>query len=264
MADKSKISWTDTTWSPVTGCSRVSPGCLNCYSERLTAGRLSRQPRYTGLTDQEGHWTGEVRCHPELLDQPLHWKKPRRIFVCSMSDLFHSKVPWEFAAQVFDVMVQCPQHCFQILTKRPGRLAAFAEWWTDLRCVEWPDWIWVGTSVESQKYAPRLDCLARVPAKVRFVSVEPLLSPVELYPYFFKCSGCGAQPCTCKGLAINQVIVGGESGPNYRPMEIDWLKNIAAECDHVGARLFVKQDSGQFPGKQGRIPGALWARKEMP
>ena len=106
--------------------------------------------------------------------------------------------------------------------------------------------------------------LARVPAKIRFVSVEPMLEAVELYPYFFKCSGCGQVPCACKGLTIHQVIVGGESGRGFRPMDIEWLKAIEAECDHAGVALFVKQDSGQFPGKQGRIPDRLWARKEMP
>jgi protein gp37 len=283
MAETTGISWTDSTWSPVTGCSKVSPGCDHCYAATFTE-RLEKSgqhKKYGGLA-RNREWTGEVRLHPDVLHEPLWWKKPRRVFVCSMSDLFHPKVPFEFIMRVFNIMACTEWHTYQLLTKRPGRMAYFAEkvWprkggrWEPLdpAAVEngawpgtaWPSNVWAGTSVESQKYAPRLKVLARVPAKVRFVSVEPLLERVELYPFFFECSGCGQSPCACKGLAIHQVIVGGESGPGFRPMDMDWLLSLETECDAAGVSLFVKQDSGPRPGMQGRIPEHLWNRKEMP
>ena len=271
MGETTGIEWTDATWNPVTGCTKVSPGCDSCYAIRET-NRHRNLPKYAGLVSnmQKVHitggldWTGEVRCHPDLLEVPLHWKTPRRIFVCSVSDLFHSKVPWEFIAKVFDVMIDCPQHTFQLLTKRPGRMAFWADNMAAI-CEErglpwpWPPWIWAGTSVESQRYAPRLDVLARVPAKVRFVSAEPLLGPLNLKPYFFKCSGtCAPTPdsphCACKGLAINWVISGGESGPGARPSHPDWFRRIRDDCQAVGIPYFHKQNGEYIPKRQTSLP----------
>ena len=263
---KTKIEWATDTWSPVSGCSKVSPGCTNCYAIRET-NRHRNLPKYAGLVtrypdflgDGPLEWTREVRCHPELLDQPLHWKKPRMIFVCSMSDLFHDKVPWEFIVKVFDVMAATPWHTYQVLTKRPGRMAHFAEhiWPRHLGPCKgwspgaaWPPNVWAGTSLEQewdgQKHlVRRLDCLLRVPAKVRFVSAEPLLGPLDLKPYFFKCSGCVPTPedpiCACKGLAINWVIIGGESGPGARPMDLAWARSLVGQCQVSGVPCFVKQ-----------------------
>ena len=175
-----------------------------------------------------------------------------KVFLGDMTDIFHSDVSWEMLTKVFDAMAGLPKITFQVLTKRPGRMAYFANEILTLGCMVgygswgWPPNVWAGTSVESQKYAPRLDVLARVPAKVRFVSVEPMLGPVDLRPYFFKCSGaCVPTPedpiCACKGLAIHQIIVGGESGPGARPMDLAWARDLVAQCQHTGAACFVKQ-----------------------
>ena len=246
---KTKIEWATDTWNPVTGCTKVSQGCDHCYAETMSL-RLSHNPKYALATKADGTWSGVVSCHEDVLDQPLRWKKPRMIFVCSMSDLFHSQVPWDFIGRVFDVMIACPQHTFQVLTKRPGRMAFWADNMAEV-CRErglpwsWPPNVWAGTSVESQKYAPRLDCLLRVPAKVRFVSAEPLLGPLDLKPYFYKCSGCVPTPedprCACKGLAIHQIIVGGESGPGARPMDLAWARDLVGQCQVAGVACFVKQ-----------------------
>lgn len=286
MAETTGISWTDATWSPVTGCSKVSPGCDHCYAATFTE-RLEKSGhhrKYGGLA-RNGNWTGEVRCHPDVLEQPLHWKRPRRIFVNSMSDTFHDKVPRSFQCQMFDIMEACPQHIFQVLTKRPGQMAYFADPLTQAALGRpgwrWPDHVWAGTSVESQKYAPRLDVLARVPAKVRFVSAEPLLGPLDLRKWLAMCE-CGDslsnhldgkecclwQPglCSCTRFKamLNWVICGGESGPGHRPMDLVWLESLAAQCVAAGVPLWVKQASGLRPGQQGHIPDALWATKEMP
>lgn len=240
------IEWTDETWNPVTGCTKVSPGCDNCYAERVT-NRFKRGP------------FAEVRLHYDRLDQPLDWVRPRKIFVCSMGDLFHSAVDWEFICEAFHVMERCNQHIFQILTKRPGRLAYFAKhiYAPGIGAPRWPENIWVGTSVESAKYLPRLDVLARVPAKVRFVSCEPLLGPLDLSPWL----GLDAEvvahyPLTDEtavalhrlGMAaarklhgVQWVIVGGESGPNARPMHPDWARLIREDCHAAGVPFFFKQ-----------------------
>lgn len=245
MAETTGIEWANATWSPVTGCSQVSPGCLNCYAEKLTATRLRHQPKYQGLTDAQGHWTGEVRCHPELLDQPRDWKTPQRIFVCSMSDLCHEKVPWNFMLDVLDHMDAAEHHTFLVLTKRPGRLVHLAKLWRERYHELWPANVWVGTSVEMEwdgkkRLTGRLDCLLEVPAKVRFVSAEPLLEPLDLTPWFHKCT-CGGKPCICNGLALNWVIVGGESGPGARPFDLAWARSLRNQCQHVGASFFMKQ-----------------------
>ena len=285
MADKSNIEWTEATWNPVTGCTKVSPGCDHCYAIRMSQ-RLSHHPKYRGLVVQgeptkDGftpEWTGEVRCHPEALDEPLRWKKPKTIFVCSMSDLFHSQVPWEFIGKVFDVMAASPRHTYQVLTKRPGRMAHFAEhiWpkqanqahrttrplaWGGTWEATWPPNVWAGTSLEQEwdgqrHLVKRLDCLARVPAKVRFVSVEPMLGPVDLTRWLLGGVDMTNWSWPEEGPSIiSWVIVGGESGPGARPMHADWARSLRNQCQEAGVPFFFKQwgqwgpfrDNGPLP-----------------
>jgi protein gp37 len=292
MSDSSNIEWTDATWSPVTGCTRVSPGCDHCYSVRMTH-RLENMGRqkYAGLTvlNPAGsrHFNGVVRCHDDELQTPLRWKRPRRIFVCSMSDLFHARVPFDFIDKVFAVMALCPQHTFQVLTKRPERMA---EYFSDthklaLRLQEaiictkggdekvhrawhlgFPDWtgwplpnVWLGTSVENQKAADeRIPHLLRCPAAIRFLSIEPLLGPIDLLT---PRSGMviGGVP------AIDWVIVGSESGPGRREMKTEWAESIAAQCHEAGAAFFMKQMvvGGKVSGEIGDFPESLRVR-ELP
>ena len=240
MANNTAIEWTDATWNPVTGCTKVSPGCENCYMFRDYPRLKAMGVRGYGLG------AGQVFLNEEVLQKPLGWTKPRMIFTCSMGDLFHSAVPWDFILRVFAVMARTPHHTYQILTKRPGRMAYFAEeilpadyrnnhplWWWD-----WPPNVWAGTSVESGKYLPRLDVLARVPAKVRFVSVEPMLGPVDLQEWL--CNGdCGMPWQECTG--INWVIAGGESGSKARPAHPDWFRQIRDHCQAAGVPYFFKQ-----------------------
>ena len=274
---KTTIEWTRSadgspghTWNPVTGCSKVSPGCDHCYAEAISL-RFKRSV---------GPWTGanaraNVVLHPERLAEPLKIKKPSMIFVCSMADLFHELVPFHFIQRVFRAMAASPQHTFQVLTKRPGRLAYFANGYLeepedhaaneeDRWCNRWPANVWAGTSVESAKYLPRLDVLARVPAKVRFVSAEPLLGPLDLEPYLVNPHDTDWIDGQGYGATLQWVIVGGESGPGARPMNPDWVRGIRDQCVAAGVPLFVKQDSGPRPGKQGRLSDELWAYKQFP
>ena len=226
MGEKTGIEWCTSTWNPWMGCSKVSLGCDSCY---MFAGmrRFGRDPEVV------------QRTRPQTFNAPLKWKDPKRIFTCSWSDFFHKQAdPWR--EEAWDIILRTPQHTYQILTKRPGLMVAWA------KTHPWPAHVWAGTSVESQKYAPRLDVLARVPAKVRFISAEPLLGPLDLKPYFFKCSGtCVPTPenptCACKGLAIHQVIIGGESGPGARPMDLAWARDLVGQCQKAGTACFVKQ-----------------------
>ena len=233
----SAIEWTDETWNPVTGCTRVSPGCDNCYMFAL-------YPRLRAMAVRGYETTPEeVRLMPERLRAPLLWKKPRYVFVNSMSDVFHPQVPFDFVHEIFSVMEDAARergHVFQVLTKRPGRAVA---WWDKYKQHfprGWPANVWIGTSVESQKYAPRLTVLSRLPAPVRFVSVEPLLEPVDLSPWLD--SG-----------ALQWVIVGGESGHNARPMELSWVQGIRDDCHEVGVPFFFKQWGGRTPKAGGRL-----------
>lgn len=219
----SKIEWTDTTWNPTTGCSRVSPGCDNCYMFAMYP-RLKQM----GVTGYD-HAPDQVALVPSRIDRPRQWKNPRRVFVNSMSDLFHHDISFEYIAWIFGVMRETPQHTYQVLTKRPGRAAAFkddemakdTEW-------RWPQNVWIGTSVESQKYAPRIEPLRRIHA-TRFVSAEPLLEPLTLAEYMD---------------ALDWLIVGGESGPNARPMELDWVRVLRDEAHDAGVAFFLKQLGG--------------------
>ena len=231
-----QIEWTDQTWNPVVGCSIVSPGCTNCYAMQM-AKRLEAMHchKYDGLTRQSGGrtvWTGKVRCIESELDKPLHWKKPRMIFVNSMSDLFHEDVPFEFVREVWKTMAQTPQHTYQILTKRPERLQRF------IRLFPKPlTNVWLGVSVESDKYKNRIEILSTIPAAIRFVSFEPLLGNIE-YPDLRK---------------IDWAIVGGESGPNARQMQQGWVEAIKLHCDITNTAFFFKQWGGKNKKKAGRL-----------
>lgn len=211
MSDKSGIEWTDATWNPVTGCTKISPGCKNCYAATFAE-------RFRGTPGHPYEQGFDLKMWPDRIEQPLKWKSPRRIFVNSMSDLFHPLVTDDFIAKCFDVMNRAPQHQFQVLTKRPERTAKLAS------SLRWTDNIWMGTSIESQPYVGRAHELRKVPAKVRFLSCEPLLGPLEL------------------NLAdIDWVIVGGESGHGSRPLKTAWVRGIRDQCRRAKVSLFVKQ-----------------------
>ncbi len=220
----SRIEWTESTWNPVTGCTKISAGCANCYAERM-ARRLQ-------LMGQANYVNGfEVTTHPHVLSHPLKWKKPQVIFVNSMSDLFHEDIPLEFIRDVFDVMGRASWHTFQILTKRAERLAELAP------LLNWPENVWMGVTVENADCAYRIDHLRDVSAAVRFLSMEPLLSPVE---------GMNLD-------GIDWVIVGGESGPGSRPIEKDWVHGIRKQCREAKVLFFFKQWGGTNKKKTGRL-----------
>jgi protein gp37 len=231
------ISWTDVVWNPVTGCTPVSSGCAHCYA-RLVAERFWGDRKFS-----------DVRCHPERLDAPLHWRKPRRVFVNSMSDLFHEKVPDDFIVAVFDAMDKCPQHTFQILTKRPARMRNMCGRPPDAD-MQWYDYKnkWLGVSVENQQEVHRMGILRELSAAVRFVSFEPLLGPINLDMSTWKW--------------LDWVIVGAESGPGRRPMQIEWLTSIIDQCRAAKVPVWVKQDGGPRPGAQGRIPSEYWVKEQ--
>ena len=281
MGDKSKIEWTEATWNPVVGCSVVSPGCTNCYAMRM-ARRLDRPgSHYEGTTrvvNGKPVWTGAVKQAPEhTLTAPLRWRKPRRIFVNSMSDLFHEDAPDEWIDRIFAVMALSPQHTFQVLTKRPERMRAYiadANISTsaplgkaitrlsrtlplDARFFAWPlPNVWLGTSVEDQKRADeRIPHLLATPAAVRFLSVEPLLGPVEIYgPH----ANWATNPANTdeEATVVDWVIVGGESGPGARPMDPDWARSIRDQCQAAGVHFFMKQMAKKAP-----IPNDLMIRE---
>ena len=242
----STIEWTDETWNPVTGCSRVSPGCDNCYMFALYPRlRAMAVPGYDTAPDS-------VQTLPERLNAPLAWRRPRRVFVNSMSDLFHPHVEYDFIADVFDVMREADQHVFQVLTKRPGRAAGWWEKHGQGRFDEWPANVWMGTSVESQKYAPRLSVLRRIPAEVRFVSAEPLLERVDLTQWL-------------EDGTLHWVIAGGESGPRARSMDVDWVRDLRDQSTEAGVAFFLKQlggRRGKRSGDEAAIDGVTWV--EMP
>ena len=223
------IEWTDKTWNPTTGCDKVSPGCRYCYAEALTERFPQSFPEGFKLT-----------LHPERLEQPKRWRTPSRIFVNSMSDLFHEDVPLSYIQDIFSVMRETPWHIYQILTKRERRLAELTP------KLEWSENIWVGVSVESQKYTYRIDALREVPATVRFLSCEPLLGALDL---------------DLKD--IHWVIVGGESGYNHRPLEPEWIRRILQQTREADVAFFFKQWGGRHSKAGGRIlDGCTW--DEMP
>jgi protein gp37 len=224
MALSSPIEWTESTWNPVTGCTKISPGCKNCYAKRM-ADRLK-------LMGQRNYANGfDLTLQPQALELPLRWKKPQRIFVNSMSDLFHEDVPVDYILQVFDVMQRAHWHQFQILTKRAERLRALSKQLT------WCTNIWMGVSVENAQYVSRIDCLRRTKAAVKFLSIEPLLGPVGMIDL----------------AGIDWVIVGGESGPGARAMERSWVVEIRRQCRAARVPFFFKQWGGVNKKRAGRV-----------
>lgn len=260
-----RIEWTDETWNPTVGCERCSPGCDHCYAIRVAAREM--QPAHAGLTHTaittaatqgasgvaRKDWTGEVRLLPERLDQPLRWRKPRRVFVDSMSDLFHPDVPEPFLNRVFRTMRMAQQHTFQVLTKRPQRMASYLAALTD-RSHHYPlSNAWLGTSVETQRYADlRIPHLLATPAAVRWLSIEPLLGPVDLTPWLRRISDEAREASPYEwdtSHRIDWVVVGGESGRGARPMEREWAQDIVEQCRHWGVPVFVKQLGTVLGGK---------------
>lgn len=237
MAENSPIEWTDATWNPVAGCSLASAGCTNCYAMRMAA-RLEAMgvPKYAGLTKKSGgraKWTGQIRCDESALKVPEKWKKPRKVFVNSMSDLFHEDVPEEFIAKVWEVMKTTPRHDYQLLTKRPDRMRKIL---SNPRFEVLPN-VWVGTSVESQDVVHRISELRETPAAVRFISFEPLIGPIE--------------SADLRGIAW--AIVGGESGPQARNMQEAWVLQIERLCRIHGTAFFFKQWGGTNKKAAGRL-----------
>jgi protein gp37 len=230
VSANSSIEWTESTWNPLTGCTKVSPGCAHCYAERM-AHRLQAmgQPHY-----RNGF---HLTMHPDSLEAPLGWKKPQRIFVNSMSDLFHEDVPDEFIVRVFDVMRRACWHSFQVLTKRSVRLAEISQQ------LPWPPNVWMGVSVESWRFASRIENLRETGAQVKFLSLEPLLGPLP----------------NLNLAGIDWVIVGGESGPGARPLREEWVVDIREQCLSAGVPFFFKQWGGVRKKAAGRIlQGQTW------
>jgi protein gp37 len=220
---QSSIEWTESTWNPVTGCDDASPGCANCYARRM-AKRLQAMGAFNYRNGFD------VTLQPQMLERPLEWKKPQRIFVNSMSDLFHVDVPTDYVGKVFDVMKRAHWHQFQVLTKRSGRLLKLSSQ------LPWPDNVWMGVSVESPDFKRRIDHLRATPARVKFLSLEPLIAPLG------KLNLAG----------IDWVIAGGESGPGARPMDAAWVREIRDQCVDAGVAFFFKQWGGVFKKRTGR------------
>ena len=234
MAANSAIEWTEATWNPVTGCTKISIGCQNCYAERMTY-RLQAM-------GQANYINGfRVKTHEKVLSLPMRWKKSRTIFVNSMSDLFHEEVPVSFILKVFRIMEKAPQHIFQILTKRSDNLRKLS------KCLPWPDNVWMGVTVENNRYLQRIDDLRNTPARIKFISCEPLLGPITNIDL----------------KNIDWVVVGGESGPKARPMSPSWVKGIQNQCLAANVPFFFKQWGGFNKKKAGRmLDGRTW--DEMP
>ncbi|WP_309111669.1 phage Gp37/Gp68 family protein [Saccharothrix sp.] len=243
MGSRSTIEWTEVTWNPTTGCDRISKGCDNCYALALSK-RLKAMGTEKYQNDGDPRTSGPgfgVTLHPDTLDQPYRWRTPRVVFVNSMSDLFHAKVPLGFVRRVFEVMADTPQHTYQVLTKRSTRLRKLAD------KLDWPANVWMGVSVEDGDQLTRVDDLRAVPAAVRFLSCEPLLGPL---------TGLNLD-------GIGWVITGGESGPNARPVDSAWVRQIRDACQKADVAFFHKQWGGRTPKAGGReLDGQTW--DEMP
>ncbi|KJS63297.1 DUF5131 family protein [Streptomyces rubellomurinus] len=245
MGERSGIEWTEVTWNPTTGCDRVSAGCDNCYALTL-AKRLKAMGAAKYRNDGDPRTSGPgfgLTLHPDTLRAPYGWRGPRTVFVDSMSDLFHARVPFDFVRRVFAVMADTPQHTYQVLTKRTRRLRRVAD------RLEWPSNVWMGVSVESSEELGRVDDLRVVPAAVRFLSCEPLLGPLD-------------------GLeldGIHWVIAGGESGPGHRPMEVAWARGLRDTCHREDVAFFFKQWGGHTPKAGGRLlDGRTWDQLPLP
>ena len=233
MSTFSKIEWTGVTWNPVTGCTKISHGCKHCYAERM-AKRLQK----AGVKKYRDAF--KVTVHPTVLKEPFKWTKPRVVFVNSMSDLFHSAVPTEFIESIFDVMNRTPQHTFQVLTKRPDRVRKLSKRLT------WTPNIWMGVSIESERWLPRLDLLRQIDAHIRFLSLEPLLGSL----------------LNIRLADIDWVIVGGESGPGARPMEAEWVREIRDNCVRNRVSFFFKQWGGVIKKRTGRLlDNKIWNQR---
>lgn len=252
MSTVTSIEWTEVTWNPTTGCDRLSPGCDNCYALKLAASlKAMGQPKYQRDGDPRTSGRGfGVATHDHLVSEPLRWRTPRLVFVDSMSDLFHARVPVDFLARVWTTMALTPQHTYQILTKRPERLArvlggpGFAE----LHDARWPlPNVWLGTSIESADYAKRADHLRRAVAAIRFLSLQPLLGPLSSLDL----------------TGIDWVIVGGESGPGHRPMHPDWVRDLRDRCVDRRIPFFFTRWAGRSHKSGGReLDGRTW--EQMP
>lgn len=230
MAQATSIEWTEATWNPVTGCSEVSPGCAHCYAKVFAE-------RWRGVPGHAYEQGFELRLWPERLEMPLQWRKPKTIFVNSMSDLFHEDIPLQFVQKVFDTMEAAHWHTFQILTKRHERLADLASHF------RWPPNVWMGVTIENRRFVHRADALRRVPSAVRFISAEPLLGPLE----GLDLSG------------IDWLIVGGESGPRHRRIDAEWVRQLRHACDTEHVAFFFKQWGGHRPKSNGReLDGRKW------
>ncbi|HEV57771.1 MAG TPA: phage Gp37/Gp68 family protein [Phycisphaerales bacterium] len=236
MATQSAIEWTESTWNPVTGCTKISAGCANCYAERM-ARRLQAMGQYRY---RHGF---EVTLQPEALDEPARWRRSRMVFVNSMSDLFHEAVPTAFIRRVFDVMKANRRHTFQIRTKRSARLRELAP------SLDWPDNIWMGVTVEREDYRDRIADLRTIGCGVRFLSLEPLLGPMSQLDL----------------AGVDWVIVGGESGPGARPMDAEWARGVRDRCVAMGIPFFFKQWGGVNKKRAGRVlDGRLWNQYPKP
>jgi protein gp37 len=223
VADRSAIEWTEATWNPVTGCTKISPGCAHCYAETFAE-------RWRGVPGHPYEQGFDLKVWPHRLEQPLKWKRPRMIFVNSMSDLFHPEIPFEFVQQVFAVMVEAKHHTFQVLTKRHEYLAEVAPE------LPWPENVWMGVSIENKRWVCRADYLRTVPAAVRFISAEPLLGPLTDLDL----------------TGIDWLIAGGESGHKARPANIQWLRALRDQCKEEQVAFFFKQWGGRTPKAGGR------------
>jgi protein gp37 len=297
VGDRTGISWTDASWNPIRGCSRVSQGCVHCYAETVAARFAKPGQPYEGLTDQHGRWNGKIMVVERHMMDPISWQRPRRIFVNSMSDLFHENLPDVVIDRIFAIMALASRHTFQVLTKRPGRMlkwfnvtpsgASREQLVFDARLYasaglsvpifhrspnSWPGWplpnVWLGVSTEDQHtLEARVPELLRAPAVVHWISAEPLLGALDVSRYVVAATeshGHGVTYSERTTPALDWVVIGGESGPGHRPMDPTWAESIAEQCDRAGVAVFVKQDSGSKPGKQGRLSDDLWRLKEFP
>ncbi|WP_439081006.1 DUF5131 family protein [Streptomyces sp. WL006] len=241
MADRSTIEWTEATWNPTTGCDRISEGCDNCYALTL-AKRLKAMgsPKYQNDGDPRTSGPGfGLSVHPQALDLPYSWKSPRTVFVNSMSDLFHARVPLSYVKDIFNVMRETPQHTYQILTKRSTRMRKVADQ------ISWPQNVWMGVTVESAEFSWRIDDLRQIPAHVRFLSCEPLIGPLG----------------TLNLSGINWVIAGGESGKNHRRIQREWVTGLRDQCVEGEIPFFFKQWGGSTPKAGGRLlEGRTWGQ----
>lgn len=298
MGDSTKIQWTESTWNPVRGCTVVSPGCEHCYAMGVAARFSGKGQPYEGLAKfsparRLPQWTGAVHLVPEHLADPLRWTRPRRVFVNSMSDLFHERLTNEEIAAVFGVMAAAPRHTFQILTKRAKRMREWFEWVDTkatlgfephedvvLRCTDratshalpirdghrmkrWPlPNVWLGVSAEDQqRAAERIPELLRTPAAVRFVSYEPALGPIDFAPWLTSLRRRGLGVVEAGHPHLDWIIVGGESGPRARPFDVQWARSVVEQCKAAGVACFVKQMGSVVVYDGVQTPGAWWPKQ---